>query len=189
MAPEQGDPALSVDARADVYSLGCTLYFLLSGRPPFSGPEHRTFWSKLHAHAREAVPPLRDARPDVSLELVAILESLMAKEPGARPGSAAATEAALAPFAIGADLKRLLTLADGNQEHQVLPKVSEDVARGDIPAGRSLRIGRRVVAWAAAVVLIGGLILSAKVFLASDRPLDGPDSPARYRRRARRRRT
>jgi eukaryotic-like serine/threonine-protein kinase len=90
MAPEQGDPALSVDARADVYSLGCTLYFLLSGRPPFSGPEHRTFWSKLHAHAREVVPPLRDARPDVSLELIAILESLMAKEPGARPGSAGA---------------------------------------------------------------------------------------------------
>jgi serine/threonine protein kinase/TolB-like protein len=178
MAPEQGDPALSVDVRADVYSLGCTLYFLLSGRPPFSGPQHRTFWSKLHAHAREVVPPLRDARPDVSPELGAIVESLMAKDPGARPGSAAATEAALAPFAVGADLKRLLSLADGSEKHQVPPKASEYVARGEIPAGRSLRIGRRGVAWAAALVLVGGLVLAAKVFLANDRPLDGPDSLA-----------
>jgi TolB-like protein len=102
----------------------------------------------------------------------------MAKEPGARPGSALATEAALSPFAIGADLKRLLALADGSEKHQVPPKASEDVARGEIPAGRSLRIGRRGVAWAAALVLVGSLILSAKVFLASDRPLDGPGSPA-----------
>ena len=56
MAPEQASDSRTVDIRADLYSLGCTLYKLLSGRAPFSGPEYRTTLDKLNAHVHQPAP-------------------------------------------------------------------------------------------------------------------------------------
>src|SRR5262249_54489664 len=62
MAPEQAGDAKSADVRADVYSLGCTLYHLLTGQPPFSGP---TPLAVLQAHQQESAPSLAELRREV----------------------------------------------------------------------------------------------------------------------------
>src|SRR5262249_45744891 len=81
MAPEQWESSHGVDIRADLYSLGCTLYFLLAGKPPFGGPEHGSNARKMAAHLRDAVPPIRGIRADVPEELAAVLDRLLAKAP------------------------------------------------------------------------------------------------------------
>lgn len=99
MAPEQWNDAHSCDARADLYSLGCTLFFLLVGHPPYHSETHRTAANKMKGHVIDPIPDLRAARPDVPPGLVAIYERLMAKTPEERFASADELAIALAPFA------------------------------------------------------------------------------------------
>jgi serine/threonine protein kinase len=96
VAPEQIDDPHAADTRADIYSLGCTLYFLLAGHAPF--PD-RSLIQKLIAH-REKIPrPLREIRADVPPELARIVELMMAKDPGERFQIPEEVARALAPFA------------------------------------------------------------------------------------------
>ncbi len=74
-APEQIVDARNADIRADIYSLGCTLYYLLSGRPPFEGPIH----SVLEAHQTFNAALLSSIRPEVTAELAALVAKMMAK--------------------------------------------------------------------------------------------------------------
>jgi serine/threonine protein kinase len=98
MAPEQWDNTHAVDIRADLYSLGCTLYFLLAGRPPFGAPEYASATRKMKAHATEPVPPIQRQRPDVPDALPAVLRRLLAKSPADRYATPAEVAAALQPF-------------------------------------------------------------------------------------------
>ena len=84
MSPEQAIDSGSVDARADVYSLGCTLYFLLAGQPPYAGG---TLMAQMLKHRDAPIPSLRAARPDVSVELDAVFARMVAKWPKDRPAS------------------------------------------------------------------------------------------------------
>ena len=84
MAPEQTADSRGVDIRADIYSLGATLYKLLSGKAPFSGPDFQGAREKMAAHCREPVPPIRQLRPEVPAGLAAVLDRMLAKDPEAR---------------------------------------------------------------------------------------------------------
>jgi serine/threonine protein kinase len=138
MAPEQWDNTHAVDIRADVYSLGCTLYHLLTARPPFSGPEHSSTARKMKAHTEAPAPPVRDRRPEVPEGLAAILERLLAKDPARRYATPTEVSAALAPYAAesgpvsvrprpaaagGPEPKNLLRRRDGRRAWWVLPAV------------------------------------------------------------------
>ena len=93
IAPEQAADAGAVDARADLYSLGCTLYFLLSGRVPFPGGKPV---EKVSRHRSEEPAPLEGLRPDVPPAVAAVVRRLMAKRPEDRYRTAAEAAAALA---------------------------------------------------------------------------------------------
>ena len=77
MAPEQADDAKTADARSDVYSLGCTLYYLLAGHAVFRAA---TVITRIMAHRDQPIPSLCEARPDASVELEAIFEKMLAKD-------------------------------------------------------------------------------------------------------------
>ena len=84
MAPEQAEDARRADHRADIYSLGCTLYFLLTGREPFVG---ETVLKRLMAHMERPAPMLRAVRPDVPTGIEDVYQKMMAKRPSDRPES------------------------------------------------------------------------------------------------------
>jgi WD40 repeat protein len=96
LAPEQADDPRAADTRADVYSLGCTLYFLLTGHPPFA---EGTLVQKLKAHTLREPPPLGAARPDLPPGLEAVIRKMLAKEPARRFRTPEEVAEALAPFA------------------------------------------------------------------------------------------
>ncbi|MCY2966442.1 MAG: bifunctional serine/threonine-protein kinase/formylglycine-generating enzyme family protein [Planctomycetota bacterium] len=79
MAPEQIKNAAKADSRADIYSLGCTLFYLLTGAAPFS--DERNNFDILAAHIFREVPPMRNTRSDVPIELEEIVAQMMAKSP------------------------------------------------------------------------------------------------------------
>src|SRR5262249_19804049 len=79
MAPEQATDPATADRRADLYSLGATLFYLLTGRPPFA--DRATTQAKLQAHQFAPVPDIGRLRPDVPLSLRDTLARLLAKGP------------------------------------------------------------------------------------------------------------
>jgi tRNA A-37 threonylcarbamoyl transferase component Bud32 len=94
-APEQATDARTADVRADLYSLGCTLYALLAGRPPF---EEDTAVKTILAHLERAPAPLPTLRPDVPEALWRVVARLLAKDPAQRYQKPAEVAQALAPF-------------------------------------------------------------------------------------------
>jgi serine/threonine protein kinase len=95
MAPEQADDARRADIRADIYSLGCVLYFLLTGQAPF--PKHGLI-AKVMAHREETAKPVASFRKDVPTNLTAVVERMMAKNPAKRLQTPAEVAQALMPF-------------------------------------------------------------------------------------------
>jgi|GEM_PF-1327543 len=96
VAPEQSLDSYRVDGRADIYSLGCTFYFILSGKVPFP---LNTIGKKLDAHRRFKPRPLEELAPDVPPEVVEIVSTMMAKRPERRYANCTEVCRAVAPFA------------------------------------------------------------------------------------------
>ena len=109
IAPEQTIDAKEADIRADIYSLGCSLYYLLTGGPPFRGTN---LYDILQAHHSVDAKPLNFVRPEVPAELAAIVGKMMAKEPGRRFQYPDEVAGALTPFFKKADGARARPMPD-----------------------------------------------------------------------------
>jgi serine/threonine protein kinase len=95
VSPEQATDAHSADTRADIYSLGCTLFFLLTGRPPF---QETTAVKLIMAHIEKEPPSLQAVRADVPPELSAVAARMLAKDPAQRFQTPVEVAQALAAF-------------------------------------------------------------------------------------------
>lgn len=101
ISPEQAIDSHKVDARTDIYSLGCTLYYLLAGHPPFNTG---SLAQRLIAHQTQPPPSISLLRPDVPLSLQAIIEKMMAKKAEDRYQSAQEVVDALTNWLANPDL-------------------------------------------------------------------------------------
>lgn len=94
MAPEQ-IAGQRVDARTDLYSLGCLITAMLAGKPPFSDASP---WSVIASHAHHTPPDVRLSRPDTPPALAELVASLLAKDPEQRPATAGQVLALVRPL-------------------------------------------------------------------------------------------
>jgi len=121
MSPEQARAAAKVDHRTDIYALGCLLYELVCGKPPFGGD----IGDVLVAHQTQPIVPPRELVPSVPAALDELIVRMLAKDPGARPASMRAVDDALDEvFGSLAPKKRARTAPD--EEHVIIKSPSTD---------------------------------------------------------------
>lgn len=185
MAPEQARNTSKADQRCDIYSLGCTLYFLLTGTSPYGG---ETPSDKIVAHCMEPLPSVRESRKDVPLALEAVMKKMMAKKASDRYQSMAEVMKALktidARFHLGA-ISDVTSPGDASLS-TIASRVDAARGRKSQLSVRTQQPGRtgRGKRWLL-VTALGAVFVLAPVagYLAwsrgsADAPGDGPETPA-----------
>jgi serine/threonine-protein kinase len=135
ISPEQAKDPRDADVRSDIYSLGCTLYFALTGKPPYGGG---TVLQKLLSHGSAPPPDPRAVRNDLSEHLVAVLHKMLAKQPSERYRR---------PVDLIADLYQL-----AKREH--LPRTLSAGAIAMVPESRLAQLLERHLPWVSAAALV-----------------------------------
>lgn len=125
ISPEQARSARSADVRSDLFSLGCTLYFTLTGRPPFAG---ETAMEKLTARIADGPIPIQSLRSDVPPELEAVLLKMLAHNPADRYQKPMDVALALEPFA---------SAIDGSSDSPLTRRPPDDRTHAPLPTQES----------------------------------------------------
>jgi len=145
IAPEQTENAAQVDARSDLYSLGCTLYYALTGQPPFPGGSPL---DKIQRQRSEQPTPVPDLNADVPPAFIGFLRRLMAKKPQDRPSSAAQVREELLKWAAGENALPLDQPNDPRYRQEVerleTAELESDSAE-EIPVAEALPVGNVVL--------------------------------------------
>jgi WD40 repeat protein len=193
LAPEQALNLHDVDTRADVYSLGATLYALLAGEPPF---HQGTVTQKLLWHQIRQPRPIREVRPEVPEGVAAVVAKMMAKDPADRYQTPAEVAEALAPWAAGqapqgAGARRPVSSGPtpppppGGRERTPAPGAvvrARRPARAALPARPVPDVSRDPDADRTWALVIGGVVLSLGLVLAGAALVfvfrDSPPPPA-----------
>jgi len=131
MAPEQCDDQL-VDHRCDIYSLGATLYKLLTGLAPYSGADRTTPLQKMRAMMSDSIVPVQNHRLEISSELAELIGKCLNRDPEARYQSAAELAQDLESFCKGNDLPKLL--ADAESDELQRKKLSATRSESALPS-------------------------------------------------------
>jgi len=156
ISPEQARDPRNADIRSDIYSLGCTFFYMLAGRPPF--PEG-TVLQKLLQHQGDAPPDIRSFQPTIPAEIAFLIQKMMAKDPKQRFQTPTVLIEALT------DVARRLGLRPAGQGSLVWTHAR--------PNRRSLLL--RHVPWMAAVSLLLVGFFLATLFLTPSEPFRPPD--------------
>jgi tRNA A-37 threonylcarbamoyl transferase component Bud32 len=140
VSPEQALNSHEVDARADIYSLGATFYFLLTGQPPFPGGK---IAQKLIWHQVKEPTPILQLRPDLPEELAAVVTKMMAKDPARRYQRPADVIEALSPWTAlpiaqpsESEMPRLSPAVAGGRDGDRGPATPQQAPRPAAPGGR-----------------------------------------------------
>jgi hypothetical protein len=158
MSPEQGRALKDVDCRTDIYSLGITLFHLLSGKPPFTGD---TALSIMMAHGSEPLPDLQKLNPEVPRSVLRLVEEMCAKQPEERYQT---------PEDLIAALKGVIAGNEHNGPEVV--KTAGPPAVAPSPAAVTQKQERNLtpVIYAAAGLFCGGIVILGVSLLNSDLP-------------------
>jgi tRNA A-37 threonylcarbamoyl transferase component Bud32 len=138
VAPEQLEDPHGADVRADLYSLGCTFYYLLSGRVPFPGG---TLIQKLDRQRWETAPSVDQLRPEVPSAVAAVVRRLMAKHPDDRYRTPSELAAALEQLSRTGALPRGHEPAPLEEQRRVAAGAGPVVAVAFTPDGKGAVIG------------------------------------------------
>ncbi|HUT89337.1 MAG TPA: serine/threonine-protein kinase [Thermoguttaceae bacterium] len=131
LAPEQAVESPDLDHRADVYSLGCTFYFLLTGQPPF--PEG-TLHERILKHQTEAPRKIAELRSDTPDQLAEICEKMMAKDPDERFQSAGDVSEALSKWQPEEEPEAAAVVLEPAEEDEDEESHAADVGDDETPA-------------------------------------------------------
>ncbi|MEZ6137220.1 MAG: protein kinase [Pirellulaceae bacterium] len=157
VAPEQVTDSKSVDIRADIYALGCTLYKLLTGRAPFADDQHLSAFAKMTAHVSKTPPSLSTLVPHAPHGLVQLIDSMLAKDPEARPATPQNVANCLTPFCRGHNLQELITEALLMESRPATPPPAS--LSGTVHSASQSWLRRRVPATVAIAAGFLGLLL------------------------------
>jgi formylglycine-generating enzyme required for sulfatase activity len=185
LAPEQALNSKGIDIRADLYSLGCTLYHMLTGQVPFADD---SLAGKLLAHQQKAAVGVEVLRPELPRGLAAVVRRLMAKDPAERYQTPEMLARALEPFARESTLPPRLFPSQSNES----PTDPGDPSTGTVPpsdpqgllptvqqeppstlsqtAANRLRRPRRLLGMLAGSAVVCGLVLTAAILWLSNPP-------------------